>query len=106
MKRPNIQKTGTTGRERKLKGPYNDYYRCNIRLRAIAILEKDENYLSTLSNWLKLVIQNKSANWKCCWPTTMEGQVSTSCQSFCDNKGPTVTIIHVGCTTLGDVNIL
>ena len=65
-------------------------------LRQSVILGNDDNYLSTLSNWLHAVAQSKSSDWKRCWRASVDGWASTTFHSHCNNKGPTVTIIRVG----------
>ena len=61
-----------------------------------SILQNNDNYLGTLSNWLKPVIQSKSSYWKRCWRASVDGWAASTFHSGCDNKGPTVTIIKVG----------
>jgi len=61
-----------------------------------AILGNDDNYLNTLSTWLKPVVQSKSSYWNRCWRASLDGWASTTFHSLCDNKGPSVTIIRVG----------
>ena len=67
-----------------------------LGLRHSAILGNDDNHLSTLSNWLKPVMQSKFCYWNRCWRASLDGWASTTFHSLCDNKGPTVTIIRVG----------
>ena len=61
-----------------------------------SILQNNDNYLGTLSNWLKPVVQSKSSHWKRCWRASVNGWAASTFHSGCDNKGPTVTIIKVG----------
>ena len=61
-----------------------------------SILQNNDNYLGTLSNWLKPVLQSKSSYWKRCWRASVDGWAASTFHSGCDNKGPTVTIIKVG----------
>ena len=61
-----------------------------------SILQNNDNYLGTLSNWLKPVVQSKSSYWKQCWRASVDGWAGSTFHSGCDNKGPTVTIIKVG----------
>ena len=65
-------------------------------LRHSSILQNNDNYLGTLSNWLKPVVQSKSSYWKRCWRASVDGWAVSTFHSGCDNKGPTVTIIKVG----------
>ena len=67
-----------------------------VGLEHSAILGNDHIYLSTLSNWLKPVLQSKSSYWNRCWRASLDGWASTTFHSLCDNKGPSVTIIRVG----------
>ncbi|PFX12031.1 Aggrecan core protein [Stylophora pistillata] len=59
------------------------------------ILANDNNYLRTLSNWLKPVVQSQSSYWKRCWRASIDGWASTTFHSLCDGQGPTVTIVRV-----------
>ena len=61
-----------------------------------SILQNNANYLGTLSNWLKPVVQSKSFYWRRCWRASVDGWAVSTFHSGCDNKGPTVTIIKVG----------
>ena len=71
---------------------------CNFPIEGLghsAILQNNDNYLSTLSNWLKPVVQSKSSYWKRCWRASLDGWALSTFHSRCDGKGPTVTIIKV-----------
>jgi len=72
-----------------------DCYHRYAGLRQSAILQNNDNYLSTLNNWLKAVVQSKSSLWKRCWRASVDGWASTTFHSRCDGKGPTVTIVKV-----------
>ncbi|XP_078381933.1 uncharacterized protein LOC144664642 isoform X1 [Oculina patagonica] len=65
-------------------------------LRNSDIVGRNENYLLTLTNWLKPVAQSKSSDWKRCWRASVDGWASSTFHGLCDSKGPTVTIIRVG----------
>ncbi|KAL9962648.1 hypothetical protein ACROYT_G031769 [Oculina patagonica] len=67
----------------------------NAGLADSKILQKNINHLTALSNWLKPVVQSNT-HWKRCWLATVDGWSSFTFHRLCDNKGPTVTIIHVG----------
>jgi len=73
-----------------------DCYYIYAGLRKSAILGNDNNYLSTLSNWLKPVMQSKSSHWNRCWRASLDGWSANTFHSLCDNRGPSVTIIRVG----------
>ncbi|KAL9963121.1 hypothetical protein ACROYT_G032296 [Oculina patagonica] len=73
-----------------------DCYHSYAGLGYSAILANDDNYLSTLSNWLKPVSQSKSSYWNRCYRATVNGWSSGTFHSNCDGLGPTVTIVRVG----------
>ena len=73
------------------------FYNFTIKgLRHSSILQNNDNYLGTLSNWLKPVVQSKSSCWTSCWHASVDGWAASTFHSRCDNKGPTVTIMKVG----------
>ena len=63
-----------------------------------AILGNDDNYLRTLSNWLKPVVQSQSSYWNRCWRASVDGWAASTFHSLCDGKGPTATIVRVAGT--------
>ncbi|KAL9963142.1 hypothetical protein ACROYT_G032317 [Oculina patagonica] len=65
-------------------------------LRNSDIVGRNENYLLTLTNWLKPVVQSKSSDWKRCWRASLDGWASSTFHGQCDTKGPTLTIVRVG----------
>ncbi|PFX13584.1 Retrovirus-related Pol polyprotein [Stylophora pistillata] len=72
---------------------------CRLQVKGLgrsAILAKNENHLEKLRNWLSSVEQTKTSYWKRCWRASVDGWLSTTFHSLCDNKGPTITIIRVG----------
>ena len=76
---------------------YCHFYNFSIEgLGHSSILQNNDNYLGTLDNWLKPVVQSKSSYWKRCWRASVDGWAASTFHSGCDNKGPTVTIIKVG----------
>jgi len=60
------------------------------------ILNNTASHLTTLQNWLKPVMQSINSQWRRCWLASVDGWASTTFHLYCDNKGPTVTIIRVG----------
>ncbi|XP_022808998.1 uncharacterized protein LOC111345977 [Stylophora pistillata] len=79
-------------------GYVGDGFDCNsyAGLGYSAILAKDDHYHKTLSIWLSPVVQSQSSYWKRCWRASVDGWAASTFHSFCDSKGPTVTIIRVG----------
>ncbi|CAH3143472.1 unnamed protein product, partial [Pocillopora meandrina] len=65
------------------------------------ILRNNHYTLRTVSFWLGSVVQSQSSCWKRCWRASVDGWASTTFHSKCDNKGPTLTIIHVGLYIFG-----
>ena len=59
------------------------------------IVGNSQNFLTWLDKWLKPVIR-QSSYWNRCYQTTVNGWSSYTFHSYCDGKGPTVTIIRVG----------
>ena len=60
------------------------------------ILNKNVSHLNTLGNWLKPVMQSINSRWRRCWLASANGWSVETFHLYCDNKGPTVTIIRVG----------
>ena len=55
------------------------------------ILNKNVRHLNTLRNWLK-----RNSQWRRCWLASVDGWSAETFHFYCDNRGPTVTIIRVG----------
>ena len=60
------------------------------------IVGSNNNYLTSLSNWLAPVAKSVNSLWKRCWRASVDGWEGSTFHSQCDGKGPTVTIIRVG----------
>ena len=61
-----------------------------------SILRNNMLHLTSLSKWLKSVVQGQSSVWKRCWRASADGWAASTFHSHCDNNGPTVTIVKVG----------
>ena len=60
------------------------------------ILAGDTSMMSQLNSWLLPRLQSSDKSyWVLCWRASRDGWAGSTFHSLCDNKGPTVTIIHV-----------
>ena len=65
-----------------------------IGLNNSVIVGNNSEYLSNLTNWIKL--RKSESDWKLCWRASRDGWDTSRFHSLCDEKGPTVTIVKVG----------
>ena len=69
------------------------------------ILSNDVGKISQLNTWLLPHLQSSVRSyWKLCYRATSHGWSSQTFHSYCDNKGPTVTIVRVGSYIFGGYN--
>ena len=69
------------------------------------ILANDVGKVSQLNTWLLLHLQSSDRSyWKLCYRATSHCWGSRTFHSYCDNKGPTVTIVRVGIYIFGGYN--
>ena len=69
------------------------------------ILSNDVGKISQLNTWLLPHLQSSVRSyWKLCFRATNHGWSSQTFHSYCDNKGPTVTIVRVGSYIFGGYN--
>ncbi|CAH3196274.1 unnamed protein product, partial [Porites evermanni] len=70
-----------------------------------AILANDASKISQLNTWLLPHLQSPDRSyWKLCYRASNHGWRSRTFHSYCDNKGPTVTIVRVGIYIFGGYN--
>ena len=69
------------------------------------ILANDVSKITQLNNWLLPHLQSSDRSyWKLCFRASIHGWRSRTFHSYCDNKGPTVTIVRVGIYIFGGYN--
>ena len=69
------------------------------------ILANDASKISQLNTWLLPHLQSQDRSyWKLCYRASNHGWSSQTFHSYCDNKGPTVTIVRVGIYIFGGYN--
>ena len=69
------------------------------------ILANDASKISQLNTWLLPHLQSPDRSyWKLCYRASNHGWSSQTFHSYCDNKGPTVTIVRVGIYIFGGYN--
>ena len=69
------------------------------------ILANDVSKMTQLNNWLLPHLQSSDRSyWKLCFRASIHGWRSRTFHSYCDNKGPTVTIVRVGIYIFGGYN--
>ena len=69
------------------------------------ILANDVSKMTQLNNWLLPHLQSSDRSyWKLCFRASIHGWRSRTFHSYCDNKGPTVTIVRVGVYIFGGYN--
>ncbi|KAM7439996.1 hypothetical protein ABFA07_010748 [Porites harrisoni] len=69
------------------------------------ILSNDVGKISQLNTWLLPHLQSSVRSyWKLCYRATSHGWRSRTFHNYCDNKGPTVTIVRVGSYIFGGYN--
>ncbi|CAH3131419.1 unnamed protein product, partial [Porites lobata] len=69
------------------------------------ILANDASKISQLNTWLLPHLQSSERSyWKLCYRASNHGWSSQTFHSYCDNKGPTVTIVRVGIYIFGGYN--
>ena len=69
------------------------------------ILANDASMISQLNTWLLPHLQSpEKSYWKLCYRASIHGWRSRTFHNYCDNKGPTVTIIRVGIYIFGGYN--
>ncbi|CAH3131432.1 unnamed protein product, partial [Porites lobata] len=69
------------------------------------ILANDASKISQLNTWLLPHLQSPDTSyWKLCYRASNHGWRSRTFHSYCDNKGPTVTIVRVGIYIFGGYN--
>ena len=60
------------------------------------ILASDTSKMSQLNTWLLPHLQSSGRSyWALCWRASAHGWSSQTFHSYCDDKGPTVTIVSV-----------
>ncbi|CAH3197867.1 unnamed protein product, partial [Porites evermanni] len=66
------------------------------------ILANDASKISQLNTWLLPHLQSPDRSyWQLCYRASNHGWSSQTFHSYCDNKGPTVTIVRVGIYIFG-----
>ena len=69
------------------------------------ILANDASKISQLNTWLLPHLQSSERSyWNLCYRASNHGWSSQTFHSYCDNKGPTVTIVRVGIYIFGGYN--
>ena len=69
------------------------------------ILANDVGKRSQLNTWLLPHLQSSDRSyWKLCYRATSHGWRGQTFHSYCDNKGPTVTIVRDGSYIFGGYN--
>ena len=69
------------------------------------ILANDVGKISQLNTWLLPHLQSSDRSyWKLCYRATSHGWRGQTFHSYCDNKGPTVTIVRDGSYIFGGYN--
>ena len=69
------------------------------------ILANDVGKISQLNTWLLPHLQSSDRSyWKLCYRATSHGWRARTFHSYCDNKGPTVTIVRDGSYIFGGYN--
>ena len=69
------------------------------------ILANDVGKISQLNTWLLPHMQSSDRSyWKLCYRATSHGWRARTFHSYCDNKGPTVTIVRDGSYIFGGYN--
>ena len=66
------------------------------------ILAGDTSKINQLNTWLLPRLQSSDRSyWALCWRASSYGWGSQTFHSYCDDKGPTVTIVGVGSYIFG-----
>ena len=73
----------------KLKSINNNY--CNLNLSSI--IKDDINSVNLINNWIEETINKKGIKWELIFKMSENGTKSSDFHKYCDNKGPTLTLI-------------
>ena len=83
----------------KIKSINNNYFKLNL-LNLSSIIKDDINSVNLIYNWIEESINKKGIEWELIFKMSENGTKSSDFHKYCDNKGPTLTLIK---TTKGKI---